>query len=64
MKKFVLALAVLFLFAACAYADNRVEVIEYKCVVCDKTFFSFKGDDLMQRDINDNPKQYDKLYQL
>ena len=64
MKKFVLALAALLLFAAGGWADNKVEVIEYKCLVCGKTFFSFKGDDLMRREINGNPKQYDKLYQL
>ncbi|MBQ9419758.1 MAG: hypothetical protein IJU31_05205 [Synergistaceae bacterium] len=53
MKKFFALALVFVLSAGCACADPKVTFNVYKCLVCDKLFQSFPGDNLDAKDFRD-----------
>ena len=66
MKKF---LALIFIFALfcinnAAFADPKVSFNFYKCLVCDKSFQSFQGDQLDAKDFRDGNTQLRRVFQF
>ena len=47
-----------------ARAVTKVQIVEYKCRVCDKLFYSFKGDKVGEDELAKQDKQLAKLSQL
>ena len=65
VKKFLFALAVLFILAGTAFADSRIEMIRWKCSTCGKEFYTFKGDyTLDDLTFRDKKHQSDTLFKL
>ena len=70
MKKFF-ALSILvcffsfnFIFITCsASADPKISFNAYKCLVCDKVFQSFPGDELDRKDLRDEKDQIRRIFQ-
>ena len=66
MKKFW---ALIFIFALfcinnAAFADPKVSFNFYKCLVCDKSFQSFQGDQLDAKDFRDGNTQLRRVFQF
>lgn len=59
-----LLLVILSILSSCAYAAPTISVNEYECLVCDKTFYSFRGDELDKKDFLNDKKQYETVFQL
>lgn len=64
MKKFFVAVLILALLTGCAYADAKVALVSYKCLVCDRYYFSFDGDELDSETLNDPDIQPKRVFQL
>ncbi len=50
--------------AAPGYSAVGVDIVEYECLVCDKIFYSFKGDPLDHKDFRDEGRQLSRFTQL
>ena len=64
MKKFLLCVLLFALMTGCAFANPRVALVQYKCLICEKYFYSFYGDELDSETINDPDIQLKKVFQL
>ncbi|MBQ6910436.1 MAG: hypothetical protein IJQ29_09995 [Synergistaceae bacterium] len=64
MRKILLALMLVFSFNALAFADAMIPIVQYKCLVCDKYFYGFDGDELDSEEINDPDEQLRRVFQL
>ena len=66
MKK-ICTLAVLALLTfteVCAFADALIPITTYKCLVCEKKFYAFQGDDLDTEELNDPDIQPKRVFTL
>ena len=68
MKKFFApflcaALSVI-LAAGSAFADAMIPIVAYKCLVCEKNFYGFKGDELDSEELNDPDIQLKRVFTL
>ena len=61
---FVVLLSCLLFPAGTARAATKVQIVEYKCRVCDKLFYSFKGDKVGENELAKQAEQLAKLSQL
>ena len=64
MKKFLFSVLILALMSGCAFADAKVALVSYKCLVCDRYYFSFDGDELDSETLNDPDIQPKRVFQL
>ena len=65
MKKIFTLCAFLFALMTCAaWADAKLPMVSYKCLICEKYFFSFVGDSLDTDEINDPDIQLKKVFKL
>ena len=64
MKKFLLSFLIFALISSCAYADPKVSLVSYKCLICEKYYFSFEGDELDSETLNDPDIQPKRVFQL
>ena len=53
MKKFFASVLLFMMLAACAEADPKITFNVYKCLICDRLFQSFPGDNLDAKDFKD-----------
>ena len=63
MKKFFALIALFFVLTAPASADPKITFNVYKCLVCDKLFQSFPGDNLDAKDFKDQ-QQLRRIFQF
>ena len=54
----------LVLTEACAFADAMIPITTYKCLVCEKKFYAFQGDDLDTEELNDPDIQPTRVFTL
>ncbi len=65
MKKFFALFFVFsFLLTGSAFADPKVSFTVYKCLVCDKMFHSFPGDQLDTKEFRDGKNQLKRVFQF
>ena len=68
MRKFfaLVSCAVLLALAAssCAFADAKVPIVRYRCLICEKYFYGFDGDELDSEEINDPDIQLKRVFTL
>ena len=64
MKKFLISLLLVFVAANFAFADTKVRIVQYRCLVCDKYFYGFDGDELDSEELNDPDIQLNRVFQL
>jgi len=64
MKKFLLCLMLLALMTGSACADAKVSLVSYKCLICERYYFSFEGDELDSETLNDPDIQPKRVFQL
>ena len=50
--------------AGMAHAVTKVQIVEYKCRVCDKVFYGFKGDKLDDKELMDEGRQLARMSKL
>ena len=53
MKKFFASVLLFMMLTACAEADPKITFNVYKCLICDRLFQSFPGDNLDAKDFKD-----------
>ncbi|MBQ6775818.1 MAG: hypothetical protein IJP53_05105 [Synergistaceae bacterium] len=53
MKKFFASVLLFMMLTACAEADPKITFNVYKCLICDRLFMSFPGDNLDAKDFKD-----------
>ncbi|MCR5347272.1 MAG: hypothetical protein K6E38_05785 [Fretibacterium sp.] len=49
---------------AAAFADAKIPIVQYQCLVCDKYFYGFDGDPLDSEELNDPDVQLKRVFQL
>ncbi|MBR2209389.1 MAG: hypothetical protein IJ859_11330 [Synergistaceae bacterium] len=67
MKKFLLfwlSVLIFALMSSCAFADAKVALVSYKCLICERYYFSFDGDELDSETLNDPDIQPKRVFQL
>ena len=64
MKKIFFCALLIFMLASCACADPKISFTVYKCLVCDKLFQSFPGDNLDAKDFKDKDPQLRRIFQF
>ena len=64
MKKFfVISILFVIVVSSAASAEIKFNFNKYRCIVCDKVFESFPGDDLMKKDFTDK-QQTNRVFQF
>ena len=67
MKKFliiILCVLILAVTAGCAAADTKIPIVRYRCLICEKYFYGFDGDQLESEEINDPDIQLKRVFTL
>ena len=68
MKKFLISclISLLIIFAAAgfAFADTKITIVQYRCLICEKYFYGFDGDELDSEELNDPDIQLKRVFQL
>ncbi|MBR1486988.1 MAG: hypothetical protein IJ597_07025 [Synergistaceae bacterium] len=64
MKKFLISLLLVLISACCALADTKVTIVQYRCLICEKYFYGFDGDELDSEELNDPDIQLRRVFQL
>lgn len=64
MRKLCLCALILLLAAGGAFADAMIPIVQYKCLICEKKFYGFEGDELDSEEINDPDIQLRRVFQL
>ena len=68
MRKFFALISITVLAAlmasSCAFADAKLPIVQYQCMVCDKYFYGFDGDPLDSEELNDPDIQLKRVFQL
>lgn len=64
MKKIFLCALLLALMTTSAFANAKVSIVQYKCLICQKYFYGFDGDELDSEELNDPDIQPKRVFQL
>ena len=63
LRKFLLLILLILISAfSPAHADPKIDFNVYKCKVCDKTFYSFQGDQIDDKKFKDKPEQLKRIF--
>ncbi len=64
MKKFLLCALLLALMTGCAFANAKISIVQYKCLICQRYYYGFDGDELDSETLNDPDIQPKRVFQL